>query len=516
MTYVTYYYYKYFTRVNPLPCLFPFPLIDIFPYVYLWFNGDIISFVDYCYEKYGDIYEVYGSVRSIILCRGEYLDDFSSNNTHEMKFRNCQGAEELGLQGKGLSLNNDYKSWMFNHHFFNQAILSPRFTTEAIDQTNKLFNELEIYWSKLFLKEEIIKENKNKLDFSEWFCHYTNDIIFKLLTGKRSYSMAAYFDTLNDEKYEGQSARFKDSVKLTQGLRKLFVEYTIFFVIPPFIRHYVPFFKNKADEVLKSMEFINQRLNAIIKSRREEIEKTPLDEPLPHDMLTSMIIKNTLRDDNYIQTGVEAMRTMSDTEIRINILDGIHTGTYKTANMFSLIVYYIAHNPDVKRKMLNEIENIFQGDKMRPITKDDFYNLRYCEAIVKEVARIHPVVSLLTRYIDKPNKIAKYHWPADTMFLINIKAIHNNDDDWEEPNKFNPDRWMDENFEPKKNSFFMFGGGSRLCPGRKLATIELVCLMALLFRKYEIDLADMNTPIKTSGSLMILSVDLLVEIRLKN
>ncbi|PKK41140.1 hypothetical protein RhiirC2_805013 [Rhizophagus irregularis] len=60
--------------------------------------------------------------------------------------------------------------------------------------------------------------------------------------------------------------------------------------------------------------------------------------------------------------------------------------------MFSLIVYYIAHNPDVKRKMLNEIENIFQGDKMRPITKDDFYNLRYCEAIVKEVARIHPVM----------------------------------------------------------------------------------------------------------------------------
>ncbi|PKK61774.1 hypothetical protein RhiirC2_791312, partial [Rhizophagus irregularis] len=149
--------------------------------------------------------------------------------------------------------------------------------------------------------------------------------------------MAAYFDTLNDEKYEGQSARFKDSVKLTQGLRKLFVEYTIFFVIPPFIRHYVPFFKNKADEVLKSMEFINQRLNAIIKSRREEIEKTPLDEPLPHDMLTSMIIKNTLRDDNYIQTGVEAMRTMSDTEIRINILDGIHTPYEKKSSNFCTI-----------------------------------------------------------------------------------------------------------------------------------------------------------------------------------
>ncbi|RGB28473.1 cytochrome P450, partial [Rhizophagus diaphanus] len=71
---------------------------------------------------------------------------------------------------------------------------------------------------------------------------------------------------------------------------------------------------------------------------------------------------------------------------------------------------------------------------------------------------------------------------------INVGVIHNKDDYWEVPNKFNPDRWMDENFEPKKNSFIMFGEGLRLCPGRKLAMIELVCLMALLFRKYEINL----------------------------
>ncbi|PKK72274.1 cytochrome P450 [Rhizophagus irregularis] len=185
--------------------------------------------------------------------------------------------------------------------------------------------------------------------------------------------------------------------------------------------------------------------------------------------------------------------------------------------MLSFIVYYIAHNPDVKKKMLKEIDSIFQDDKMRPIIKDDFYSLSYCEAIVKEVARIHPVVHLLTRYIDKPNKVAEYHWPADSLFLINVKSVHNNDDYWEEPNKFNPDRWIVKNFEPKKGSFLMFGGGLRLCPGRKLATIELVCLIALLFRKYEIDLVDINTPIKTKNSgTMVLCVDLLVEIKPRN
>ncbi|PKY38556.1 cytochrome P450, partial [Rhizophagus irregularis] len=148
----------------------------------------------------------------------------------------------------------------------------------------------------------------------------------------------------------------------------------------------------------------------------------------------------------------------------------------------SFIVYYIEHNPDVKNKMLKEIDSIFQGDKIRPITKDDFYSLSYCEAIVKEAARMFPVIHSFTRYIDKPNETAEYHWPADTLFAINVKAIHTDNDDWEEPNKFNPDRWLIENFEPNKNSFLMFGGGLRLCPGRKLSMIVLVCLTALMFR----------------------------------
>jgi cytochrome P450 len=184
--------------------------------------------------------------------------------------------------------------------------------------------------------------------------------------------------------------------------------------------------------------------------------------------------------------------------------------------MLSFIVYYIAHNPDVRKKMLKEIDSIFQGDTIRPITKDDYYSLNYCEAIVKEVARVLPVVNAFSRYIDKPDEIAGYQWPADTSFLINIKAIHNNDEYWEEPNKFNPDRWLNENFEPKKNSFIMFGGGLRLCPGRKLVMIELVCSIALLFRKYEINLIDTNSSIKTKClGVMTSCTGLLVEIKPK-
>ncbi|PKC65649.1 cytochrome P450 [Rhizophagus irregularis] len=174
------------------------------------------------------------------------------------------------------------------------------------------------------------------------------------------------------------------------------------------------------------MEFINKKLDAIIKKRRQEIEDTPLNEHLPHDILTSMIIKNTLRDVDYIEAG-KVTRAMTDTEIRVNLFDGL-LGVNKTANMFSFIIYYISH---------------------------DYYSLSYCEAIVKEVARILPAMRSFSRYTNKSDKIAGYQWPAGITFIIDIKAIHNKDDYWEEPNRFNPDRWMVENFEPKKNSFIL-------------------------------------------------------------
>jgi hypothetical protein len=328
MTYVAYYYYKYFTRVNPLPGPFPFPLVGNLLQILIRFNGNALIFYKYCYEKYGGIHEIHAGMRSIVLCRAEYLEKFLSKSAYGMRLQESEVLEELGIKGKGISLNNNFKLWTFNRHFFNQAILSPKFTNEAIDCTNKLFNELASYWDKLFLKEEIIKENKNKLDFTEWFNYYTNDLIIKLLTGEKSYSMAAYFDTLSDEKLDIPSAILEDSMKFVKILREQLAGYTVFFITPAFLRNYVPFFKNIADNVHQDLKFVNERVISIVKRRRQEIENTPLNVSLPHDMLTSMIIRNTFRDINYIEIG-EVNRTMTDSEISANLREGIYSGTLK-------------------------------------------------------------------------------------------------------------------------------------------------------------------------------------------
>ena len=131
------------------------------------------------------------------------------------------------------------------------------------------------------------------MDFSTWFNQFTNDMIIALLTGERSYTMAGYFNSLSDdEKAERPSAIVDETVKLVHAIRKHILGLIMFTFVSPFLRHYVPFIKDKADDIIQNLGFINQIMDEIIKRRRQEIENTPLDKPLPNDMLTLVITVN--------------------------------------------------------------------------------------------------------------------------------------------------------------------------------------------------------------------------------
>ncbi|CAB5357207.1 unnamed protein product [Rhizophagus irregularis] len=88
---------------------------------------------------------------------------------------------------------------------------------------------------------------------------------------------------------------------------------------------------------------------------------------------------------------------MTDPEIRGIIFDGIIAGTDTTANTISFIIYYLARYPDVKKKMLNEIDRTFQDDKTRPITENDIHNLNPPK--ISTLARIMAILARIIRIL---------------------------------------------------------------------------------------------------------------------
>src|SRR6185369_10636220 len=123
--YTLHYYYKYFTRINPLPGPLPLPLFGNF----LRVRNDIDQMFFDLYEKYGDIYEVtIAGTRRIVLCNGKYveklLDPSINNHNYMVRFPFRKDLEALNLVGKGLVTNYNLKSWRYNRQFFAQAIMT--------------------------------------------------------------------------------------------------------------------------------------------------------------------------------------------------------------------------------------------------------------------------------------------------------------------------------------------------------------------------------------------------------
>ncbi|CAG8749752.1 34651_t:CDS:2, partial [Racocetra persica] len=229
------------------------------------------------------------------------------------------------------------------------------------------------------------------------------------------------------------------------------------------------------------------------------------------------------------------IRPMNNDEICGNLIDAFIAGTDTTANLFCFIVYYLAHHPHVLARFRQELDSIFQDDMSRKITLKDLNNLKYCESIIKEISRIQPVLSTNVRLNSEKDEICGYIWPANTDFMLFYGAMAKRPEAWNEPLKFNPDRFynyltneehedlenhknigeISENGDDIENSFVMFGGGLRMCPGRKLAMIELKCLVTMIYRKYDVELVDMNAPLKTKSNIFTTCDELLFRLKLR-
>ncbi|RIB01381.1 hypothetical protein C2G38_2231011, partial [Gigaspora rosea] len=67
--------------------------------------------------------------------------------------------------------------------------------------------------------------------------------------------------------------------------------------------------------------------------RRKEIEEIPVGDELRNDMLTSLIVTNTVRDINRTNNGRDNIsRPMTDDEIRANLLDSFQGGIDTVSN----------------------------------------------------------------------------------------------------------------------------------------------------------------------------------------
>ncbi|OVA20565.1 Cytochrome P450 [Macleaya cordata] len=149
----------------------------------------------------------------------------------------------------------------------------------------------------------------------------------------------------------------------------------------------------------------------------------------------------------------------------------------------------LIRNPTVMKRAQEDVRRNVGNKEV--VEESDLPKLSYLKLVIKEAMRLHPPAPLLVpRETTENCTIMGYDIPAKTRVFFNAKAIAKDPKYWENPEVFQPERFLDNNIEFKGHNFELipFGAGRRACPGINFAVVLIELVLANLLHCFDWEL----------------------------
>lgn len=166
-------------------------------------------------------------------------------------------------------------------------------------------------------------------------------------------------------------------------------------------------------------------------------------------------------------------------------------GTDTTSTVLDWAMTELLRHPAVMEKLQREVRGVLNDRK--DITDDDLEKMIYLKAVIKETLRHYPPIPLLIpRVANTDVKVKGYDISAGTVVMINAWAIGRDPESWDEPEKFEPERFLNSSIDYRGFGFELipFGAGRRGCPGITFAVATIEFVLANLVGKFNWKLPD--------------------------
>ncbi|KAH7663720.1 Cytochrome P450 B-class protein [Dioscorea alata] len=179
-----------------------------------------------------------------------------------------------------------------------------------------------------------------------------------------------------------------------------------------------------------------------------------------------------LKDDDFVDILLSLKKdagldfNLNDEHIKALLVDMIAAGTDTSYIVLEWGMAELIRNPNVMKKLRDEINGIASGKSM--VNEDDLseMHMHYVKAIVKEILRLHPPAPLLVPRESMDNcQLEGYKIPRQCRVIINCWAITRDPKEWDMPNEFVPERFVNNTMDFKGQDFkyIPFGSGRRIC-----------------------------------------------------
>ncbi|KUH65367.1 cytochrome P450 [Mycolicibacterium novocastrense] len=162
---------------------------------------------------------------------------------------------------------------------------------------------------------------------------------------------------------------------------------------------------------------------------------------------------------------------MSRKDIGDELLTLLAAGHETTASTLAWAFERITRHPDVLDRLVSEAQ-----------TDDNEYR----QAVLAEVQRSRTVIDFAGRHVYSPTfELGDWVVPQGHTMLASISLMHDRAAEFPEPERFDPQRFLDE--RPPTFAFIPFGGGTRRCVGAVFANVEMDVVLRTILRHFVLD-----------------------------
>jgi cytochrome P450 len=231
----------------------------------------------------------------------------------------------------------------------------------------------------------------------------------------------------------------------------------------------IPLFSDDR-KFLKTLRRFDGIIDGIIAARRAEPGES-------FDLLSMLMSARDEEDGGFL----------SDEDLRSEIKTLLLAGFETTSNALGWSVFELGRRPELQEELAGEV----RGQE----SLEGMVKLPRLRAFFEEILRVYPPAWYTARRAEKADVLCGFDVPAGARVVVSPYLLHRHPEFWEEPERFDPERFLPGKREgAHRFSYFPFGGGPRQCIGNQFAMAEAMIILAKLLRAYRVSLPRTTEP----------------------
>src|SRR5580704_16637209 len=182
---------------------------------------------------------------------------------------------------------------------------------------------------------------------------------------------------------------------------------------------------------------------------------------------------------------------MSDELVLSESMQLLVAGHETSSNALSWLFYLLSSRPDCIERLRHEFDSVL-GD--RSLSYSDVPKFEFAVQVIQEALRLYPPFWMVDRMALSDDRAGEFAIPRGSTVVVFIYGVHHAPEHWEDPESFQPGRFTKANEKLQKpGTFLPFGAGPRGCIGGNYAMLQILMILSVLLRKYDLQLAPGQT-----------------------